>query len=275
MRVPLLNYVNKCEILDTDTHRLPSGLSMPARSAVTIFLLLCALAFHGRSAAEVVNVYTSARVAPLLSNDGHGMYADMVDYLNRQKIGDLQFKLIYLPRKRLQLQVENGALDGIVIGMMPHWFDDVAQKKYLWTAPFALDRYVVVLPVNQPYSDTVPGPLAGHTLGMVLGYSYPDLDAWIRRQGLIRNDAGSDEHNLEKLRLHRVDGVLAAESIVRWYLKQHAMQAQFQVHVLLSQPTERRFLIPHAQAAIYHKIAPVLRKLKDDPEWQRSVGKYE
>lgn len=244
------------------------------KKSLLLLAMLCTV-LCGAVRAEVIPVYTSAQVAPLVLADGTGIYPDMVAYLNRQKLGDLSFKLVYLPRKRLQLKVESGELDGIVIGMMPHWFDDVAQKKYLWTAPFALDRYVVVLPVNQPYSDTVPGPLAGHTLGMVLGYSYPDLDAWIRRQGLIRNDAGSDEHNLEKLRLHRVDGVLAAESIVRWYLKQHAMQAQFQVHVLPSQPTERRFLIPHAQAAIYHKIAPVLHKLKDDPEWQRSVGKYE
>jgi polar amino acid transport system substrate-binding protein len=242
---------------------------------MVIFIMLYAGALHGAARGEVVNVYTSARVAPLLLDDGRGIYADMVEYLNRQKLDNLSFKLIYLPRKRLQLQVESGGLDGIVIGMMPHWFDDVAQKKYLWTAPFALDRYVVVLPPGQAYSASVPGALSGRSLGMVLGYSYPDLDDWIRRQGLIRSDAISDEHNLEKLRLHRVDSVAAAESIVRYYMKVHALKGQFQLHELPSRQTERRFLVPHSKTAIYNKIAPVLRKLKDDPEWQRNAAKYE
>jgi polar amino acid transport system substrate-binding protein len=136
---------------------------------VVIFIILCSGGFHPAARAEVINVYTSARVAPLLLEDGSGVYADMVDYLNRKKLGDLRFKLIYLPRNRLQLQVESGQLDGIVIGMMPRWFDDSAQKKYLWTAPFALDRYVVVLQPGQAYSPSAPGALAGRSLGMVLG----------------------------------------------------------------------------------------------------------
>lgn len=242
---------------------------------MVILIILFAGALHGAAQGEVVNVYTSARVAPLLLEDGHGVYADMVEYLNRQKLGNLSFKLIYLPRKRLQVQVESGELDGIVIGMMPHWFDDVAQKKYLWTVPFALDRYVVVLQPGQAYSGTAPGALSGRSLGMVLGYSYPDLNDWMRRQGLVRSDAISDEHNLEKLRLHRVDSVAAAESVVRYYMKVHALQGQFQLHELPSRQTERRFLVPHAKAAVYNLIAPVLRKLKDDPEWQRNAVKYE
>ena len=242
---------------------------------VVIFITLCFGALHTAARSEVVNVYTSARVAPLLLEDGRGVYADMVEYLNRKKLGNLSFKLVYLPRKRLQLQVESGNLDGIVIGMMPHWFDDVAQKKYLWTVPFALDRYVVVLPIDQAYSASAPGALSGHSLGMVLGYSYPELDDWVRKQGAVRSDAISDEHNLEKLRLHRIDSVAAAESVVRYYMKVHALQGQFQLHALPSRQTERRFLVPHSKAAVYHQIAPVLRKLRDDSEWQRKAAEYQ
>lgn len=242
---------------------------------MVILAMLLAGALHGTAKGEVVNVYTSARVAPLRLEDGRGIYADMIEYLNRKKLGDLSFKLVYLPRKRLQLQVENGELDGIVIGMMPPWFDDVAQKKYLWTVPFALDRYVIVQQSGQPYSDKAPGALSARSLGMVLGYNYPDLDDWMRRQGLVRSDAVSDEHNLEKLRLHRLDSVAAAESVVRYYMKVHTLQGQFQLHELPSRQTERRFLVPHSKAAVYNKIAPVLRKLKDDPEWQRYAAKYE
>jgi polar amino acid transport system substrate-binding protein len=228
----------------------------------------------GPARAETILVYTSAQVAPLVLADGSGIYPDMVAYLNRQKLGDLRFKLAYLPRKRLQLKVESGELDGIVIGMMPHWFDDAAQKKYLWTAPFALDHYVVVLPPGNRYAPGATGAMSGRTLGMVLGYSYPDLVDWMQQQGVVRTDALSDEHNLEKLRLGRLDSVALVESVLRYYRKRHPAD-QFLIYPLPSRQTERRFLVPHELAPVYDKIAPVLRKAKDDPEWQRSMLRYE
>ena len=246
------------------------------RKLLAALAMLCVVVLHGAARGEVVSVYTSARVAPLVINDSSGIYPDMVDYLNRKKPGGLSFQLVYLPRKRLQLQVERGELDGIVIGMMPHWFNDGAQTKYLWTAQFDLDRYVIVMPAGQPYSAARPGTLSGRTVGMVLGYSYPELEAWIKQQGLIRSDAASDDNNLEKLRLGRVDSVAAAGSVVRYYMKVHAIDAaKFQLHELPSRPTERRFLVPRSKAAVYEKIAPVIRQIRDDPEWQRLLARYE
>jgi polar amino acid transport system substrate-binding protein len=244
------------------------------KKCLVLLAMLLAAALCGIARAEVVLVYTSAQVAPLMVADGSGIYPDMVSYLNRQKLGNLTFKLTYLPRKRLQLKAESGQLDGIVIGMMPHWFDDADQKKFLWTAPFAVDRYVVVLPPGGAYVPGAAGALSGRTLGMVLGYSYPDLLDWIRQQGVVRTDALSDEHNLEKLRLGRLDSVAIAESVFRYYKKRH-LADNFNVYPLPSRQTERRFLVPHRMEAVYDQIAPVLRKARDAPEWQRMMLRYQ
>nr|WP_176646619.1 transporter substrate-binding domain-containing protein [Duganella sp. SG902] len=244
------------------------------RKSLVVLAMLCVGLLCGAVRAEVIPVYTSAQVAPLVLPDGTGVYPDMVAYLNRHKLGDFSFKLVYLPRKRLQMKVESGALEGIVIGMMPHWFDDAGQKKYLWTAPFALDRYVVALPADSAYTPGAKGALSGRTLGMVLGYSYPDLADWLRQQRPIRADALSDEHNLEKLRFGRVDSVALAESVYRYHKKKHPSD-NFRVYVLPSRQTERRFLVPHELQAVYDKLAPVLRKARDDPEWQRLMLRYE
>lgn len=244
------------------------------KKCLAVLAILFVGVLCGAARAELIPVYTSAQVAPLVLADGSGVYPDMVAYLNRQKPGGLQFKLVYLPRKRLQLKVESGELDGIVIGMMPHWFDDSTQKKYLWTVPFVLDRYVVVLPPGSRYTPGMQGSLTGRSLGMVLGYSYPDLAEWMRQQGVIRNDALSDEHNLEKLRLGRLDSVALAESVLRYYMKKHPAD-QFAVYALPARQTERRFLVPHGLEAVYDKIAPVVRKAREDPDWQRSMLRYE
>jgi polar amino acid transport system substrate-binding protein len=244
------------------------------RKLLLILLLLASSAFCRHAGAEVVMVYTSANFAPLVIGDG-GVYADLVAYLNRQKLPGLSFKLIYLPRKRLQLMVEEERLDGIVIGMMPHWFNDTAQQKFLWTVPFATDRFVVVSRTGSGMNPNTAGSLSGRSVGLVLGYVYPDLDDWIARQGLVRADAAGEEINLEKLRLGRVDCVAVAESVARFYMKTHAIGGTFTLDELPARQTERRFLVPHAKAAVFAKLAPAIRKLKDDPAWQRIAAKYQ
>lgn len=246
------------------------------RQVLSALALLCALLTAQPARADVVNVYTSANFAPLVLAGGQqGLYPDLIDYLNRQQLGELSFRLRYLPRKRLQMQLENGKLDGIVIGMMPAWFNDEAQRKYLWTAPFAIDRFVLVSRRERPANPALSGALAGKTIGLTLGYVYPGIDDWIRREGLQRADALSEEINLEKLRLDRIDCVAMSESVARYYLKSHNAESRFLFFNLPGRQTERRFLVPHGQAEVYERLAPVIRKLKDDPAWQRILGKYE
>ncbi len=244
------------------------------RKLLLILLMLAASALCRPASAELVMVYTSANFPPLIIGDS-GVYADLVAHLNRQNLPGLTFKLVYLPRKRLQLMVEEGRLDGIVIGMMPHWFNDTAQQKYLWTAPFASDRFVLVSRTGSGLDPNVPASTSGRSIGLVLGYVYPDLGDWVARHGLVRADATGEEINLEKLRLGRVDCVAVAESVARYYIKTHAIASKFELAELPARPTERRFLVPHAKAAVYDKLAPVIRKLNDDPAWQRINAKYQ
>ena len=93
-----------------------------------ISFLLCLLA-PAAQGADTVTVYTNVNFPPLMIDNDHGLYPDLVDYLNRQKPGGLQFKLEHLPRKRMQVLLDEQKLDGAIIGMMPQWFGDEAQKK--------------------------------------------------------------------------------------------------------------------------------------------------
>jgi len=238
-----------------------------------LYFVLCLLWFPLVNA-ETVTVYTSANFAPLMVNGSGGIYPDLVDYLNHQQLGALHFQLTYLPRKRLQMRLEEGSLDGIVIGMMPQWMNDVSQKKYLWTPPFAVDHFVLVSRVENPVNPN-DGGLTGKSIGLTLGYVYPNIDNWILQHGLQRADALSEEINLEKLRLGRVDCVAVAESVARYYMKLHALAGKFLLIELPGRQVERRFLIPHGKEAVFDQLMPALRKLRDDPGWQQAVGKYQ
>lgn len=240
--------------------------------------MLCALLPAGSAQAEavpkIITVYTSASFAPLMLADGRGMYPDLIAYLNRRKLPGLSFQLQHMPRKRLQVKLEDGSIDGMVIGMMPEWFDDAAQTKYLWSAPFATDRYALVSLAARPASPDAPAGLVGASVGVTLGYSYPGIDAWLSGSRMVRSEGPSDEKNLEKLLLGRVDCVIVAESMVRYFMRAHGMTSRLHLATLASPPIERRMLAPRSHAAAFAKIAPLLKQLKDDPHWQRIADTY-
>lgn len=225
--------------------------------------------------ADTITVYTSANFAPLVIDGTRGIYHDAIDYLNKQAPQGTTFRLAYLPRKRLQMRLEDGSLDGIVIGMMPQWFDDVAQKKYLWTTPFAIDRFVLVSRAEKPLQPDVPGALNGKSIGLTLGYVYPGIDEWIRRHGLVRQDAMSEEINLEKLRRGRIDCVAVSESVARYFVRLHALNGSLTFVDLPGRATERRFLVPLGRNDLFDTLSPIVKRMRDDPHWLRTAARYQ
>ncbi len=153
--------------------------------------------------------------------------------------------------------------------------DDAAQTKYLWTAPFAYDRFTLVSRSARPLDPERGDKLEGATIGLALGYVYPGIDTWMARHHMVRNNAPSEETSLDKLVLGRIDAVVVAESIARYYIKKHALSGQLQIHALPLEGAERRFLVPHAQRGVFEQIAPLVRKLKDDPAWQQRSAAYQ
>ncbi len=244
------------------------------RTIISALALVLVGLLAGPGKAEVITVYTSANFAPLVVDDKRGLYPDLINYLNRQKLGNMSFKLSYLPRKRLQVKLEEGSIDGIIIGMMPQWFDDVGQTKYLWTAPFAADNFILVSNSNKPVNPAVASTLPGRTIGLTLGYVYPGIDQWIAMNGLVRNDALSEEKNIEKLLLGRVDCIVVSQTVINYYIKMNQWQGRFQFGHVPGQLTERRFLIPHALKHVHEKIAPAIKRLDSDPVWQKIADKY-
>lgn len=236
---------------------------------------LCALLLPALAHAETVTIYTSANFAPLMLGDGRGIYPDLVAHLNRQKIDGLTFTLRYMPRKRLQVKLEEGTLDGIVIGMMPEWLADPRQTRYLWTAPFANDRFALVSHSARPMNPESPASLGGRSIGTTTGYVYPGLEEWFGKSRLVRAYGVSDEKNIEKLLLGRVDCVLVAESMARYFIRTHRLHNKLRVYPMPGPATERRFMVQRRDQALFDKLAPAIARLRTDADWQKAAALYE
>jgi polar amino acid transport system substrate-binding protein len=133
---------------------------------------------------------------------------------------------------------------------------------------------VLVSNAGKPVNPELPATLAGANVGLVLGYVYPGIDPWLVAQGLVRNDGQSEEKNIEKLLLGRVDCIVVSQTVINYYIKVHGLQGKFHFGQVPGQLTERRFLVPHAYRHVYDKLAPAIRKLDGDPAWQRIAERY-
>lgn len=224
--------------------------------------------------AERVTVYTNATFPPLVIDEKIGLYPEMIAYLNQLKVAGLEFSLETIPRKRLQVLLESGTLDGLVIGMMPKWVDDPMRVKYLWTEPFANDSFVLVSSTKNPMFYDRIGVKAGARMGVTLGYVYPQVDEWIAHHKFIRDEAPTEERNLDKLMLGRVDAVIVSESILRYYAKSHKINAGIIIETLPGQQIERRFLVPKSKQSVFEKLAPAIKKVNADPAWRRIQSQY-
>lgn len=239
-------------------------------------LLLCCLAWCAAlplaSAAEVVLYAYHLKPPYLIDRDKHsGIYYDLARYLNA-RIPDHTFKTVYLPRRRLEHELELGRLNGLVIGVNPSWFKDEKRTRYLWSPPFLRDQDVVVSLASAPVEYEGPESLVGHHVGLSMGYYYYGVDELVRAGRVQRDDAINEEITLGKLALRRIDSAIVTRRTLDYLYAGHASwKHQFSIARKPHDEFDRMILIPKEFAFIAPDIAAVLGPIMHDPEWARII----
>jgi polar amino acid transport system substrate-binding protein len=203
-----------------------------------------------------------------------GLYYDLARYLNEHVPGHT-FKTVYLPRKRLETELDNGRLNGLVVGVHPSWFRDAARTRYLWSPPFMQDEDVVVSRLADPVQYDGPDSLAGKHLGLSFGYYYFGVDELVRAGRISRDDAVSEEASLDKLYRKRVDATIITRRTFDYLLRQRSdWQQQFYVARKPHDAFERMILIPREFSFAAPGISSALAAILQDPAWQKALRSH-
>lgn len=203
-----------------------------------------------------------------------GLYYDLARYLNEHVPGHT-FKTVYLPRKRLETELESGRLHGLVIGVHPSWFRDAARIRYLWSPPFMHDEDVVVSRLSDPVQYDGPESLAGKQLGLSFGYYYFGIDELVKTGRIARDDAVSEEASLDKLYRKRIDATIITRRTFDYMLRQRSeWQQQFYVARKPHDAYERMILIPRELSFAAPGISHALAAIMQDPAWQKTLRSY-
>ncbi|MAZ88085.1 MAG: hypothetical protein CL693_10600 [Cellvibrionaceae bacterium] len=136
-----------------------------------------------------------------------GLYPAFIELLNQsQQHWSLSLK--HLPRKRLQLRLDQNRLDGAVIGVNPLWFSDKSQIKYLWSAGFINDRDVIAVKGSSDIKYTTLEDLHGLKFAVPRGWYFAGISEKIDQDLIQSFETSSDIQNLKLIAQGRVDATV-------------------------------------------------------------------
>ncbi len=237
------------------------------RRAIAALVLLCASA---AGMAADIKLYAYHLKPPYIidPDKGIGLYYDLARKLNQVQ-SQHHYSTHYLPRKRLESLLEQEQLDGLVLGVNPHWFNDASQHRYAWSIGWIKDHDIVVSRSDNPVNYARPESLLGKRVGLSLGYYYVGVNELADKGLLTRDNSPNETVTLEKLVLGRVDAMIITQRTLHHLTKQHPEY----VGKLYTAPIphdsfERMILLPKSQQALVTSLNQSLAKVADDPQWQ-------
>lgn len=223
----------------------------------------------------LVSIYAYHLKPPfIVSEENHqGLYYDFSEYLN-EKSQQYTFTTVFVPRKRVELMVNNGQLDGMLLGVNPIWFGDKQEKRFLWSANIYHDQDEMISLSKTPTEYTGPASLKGKVLGGVRGFSYFGVDDLVKSGEVERHDTIGEREILMMLLAGRVDVGIVSRSTYQYLLRKENWQNIFHLSQQPHDNYQRRLMAPLQLKNIFEHIAPMIEKLPDDPKWQAILDKY-
>ncbi|HLD65047.1 MAG TPA: PAAT family amino acid ABC transporter substrate-binding protein [Pseudomonas sp.] len=242
-----------------------------------LLLLLSLLPLTGHAQREVT-AWTYHLMPPfILDLEGRaGLSFDLLALLNQHKDnrGRYHFQLDYLPRKRLDIRLNDNPT-GLVLWVNPGFFGDLQGEAYHWTPALLHDQQDVLSRTDRPFDYRGPESLHAHTLGGVLGHRYPDIQADIDRGLIHREDVAIDRQNLDKLLSGRLDQILIPHSTVLFFIQQLQLNGRLHVSPTPLKRFERQLLVKDSgDGELSAFLDRVIAGLPRNLDWQALLRKY-
>lgn len=242
-----------------------------------VFFLLCITVtnVHGAETKKEILVYSYHLKPPLIVDDKRevGLYFDIVTYLNKAS-DKYQFDLVYVPRKRLEVMMQEGTFNGILLGVNPIWFKDRDRTKYLWTDHVLKDRDELISLKTEPFEFNTPKSLSGKVFGGVRGFYYFGINEYINAGNALRIDTEREIDLFTLLSRNRIDTALISQSTFDYMIAKNQWHDKFHVSDKPHDIYDRHILVPKDKASVFEHINPIVKMLHTDASWHQTLASY-
>jgi polar amino acid transport system substrate-binding protein len=243
--------------------------------AIVLLFLLSVSASPFIAAETVIYVWTYYDAPPFnIEKSETNLTRVFCDELTANSQGKWRFIPSYIPRPRLLPFLEDKNKKAIVAWVNPIWFDDKNLSKYLWTKEIFINRNEVISNSANPIEYDGPESLVGKKLGGVLGHSYADIDNYVEKGLIQREDTHSFANNVHKLLMKHasVDAAIVPDTQLNLLLADEAVRRQIHISKNPHQVFTRRLMLTPGLSDVRDYIDSQLPIQK--PEWEELIESY-
>jgi polar amino acid transport system substrate-binding protein len=233
------------------------------------------------ASAEVLTLFTYHQKPPYYSDgqgsssllEEDGVYGSLAHYLNRVQ-DSIQVQLAYMPRKQLEKALNEGRLNGAVIGVAPLWFKDKEMETYLWSVPFLKDEDVILVRSGKGFSYKHPRDLEGKTLALTRGLYYWGVTERIKENKITAYETDSSIQNLIMVAHGRADATILSRLTSSYLLKRKLQVNRFEMLSVPHDQFSRRILFPRTLQDEYRALNKWLKLLPEDETWIENLKSW-
>jgi polar amino acid transport system substrate-binding protein len=149
-----------------------------------------------------------------------GLYFEIVELFNRFQ-SKYHFVPQFVPRKRLNREIEHASLDGMILGVHPIWFKDKEKTQFLWSKPLLHDQDEFISPRNRPFDYSGEQSLLQKNIGGVRGYHYFRIAPLLKTNQVKLTPTSSELQLLEMLIKQRLDVAVISRATLNYYFNKN------------------------------------------------------
>lgn len=241
-----------------------------------ICLLMCLITSFSLQAKDTIYLYTYHKKPPFIVDldSQQGLYFDLAESLSDISV-KYKFETVFVPRKRLNVLVEKQALDGLVVGVLPVWFKDKNESKYLWSGGFYPDRDEFVSLNTLPFEYKGKSSLQGKIVGSVAGHYYREINEAVKVGDLLRIDTVGELEVLQLIEKQRVDFGLVSQSVFKYLRKNQNIQDIFHTSTIPHDQFSRRAFTTPNHSPYFDEFTLRLQQLMESGELTSLINKYQ
>ncbi|NOU50926.1 transporter substrate-binding domain-containing protein [Pseudoalteromonas sp. JBTF-M23] len=244
---------------------------MPYRALLQVAVISLLFIILPSYATQQVKVYAYHLKPPYLIDveEEKGLYFDVTELLNRFQ-PMIRFKLEYMPRKRLNRDIEQNTLDGLIMGVSPVWFRDREQTKLAWSNAFMNDRDEFVSHVKTPFEFAGPSSLYSKTIGGIRGYYYFQVAPVVTLEKATLVETGTELQLLEMVVKQRLDVAVISRATVNYLV---AQKKHWQNDIHFSQRPHEFYSRAIVATKSMQAVIDTINNLMRDPLFDKALNK--
>lgn len=217
------------------------------------------------------NISTSSYPPYMIHSDPvSGIMVDVIKEIGKRIGKEIEF--VKVPRKRTEIQVQEGSLD--IIAMAVEWLKN--KENYVWTDGVVPQKDVVFIRSDLKKKVSSPQDLYGMTIGAHIGYVFPSLTEHFESKKVIRNDVRDELQMIKMMYENRLDGIVGNEVVIKHLISINGFfDKKFVLTDLVIGNVPYRYAVKKGREELMNQMNNALKDLEKEGILDKIINSYQ